>query len=92
MIPQAPPPSLETLATVQSTSREIPASPMHQGIDSYLSRSSSVELSLQERKVPTKEEIEAKKRNFNLLFWGGGFVSVLIILMDDFSRSTEFML
>eukprot|EP00977_Amphora_coffeiformis_P011443 scaffold2767_cov177-Amphora_coffeaeformis.AAC.17 len=75
MIPQAPPPALETLATLKSTSREIPASPVYQGIGSYLSRSSSMELSLQERKVPTKEEIAEKKRNFNLIFWGGGFVA-----------------
>ena len=32
-------------------------------------------LSLEERRPPTKEEIEAKKRNFNFWFWGGGFVA-----------------
>jgi hypothetical protein len=32
-------------------------------------------LSLQERKAPTAEEIAAKKFNFNLWFWGGGFVA-----------------
>ena len=74
MIPQAPPPALETLATIKSTSRETSSSPVYQGIENYLSRSSSMELSLQERKVPTKEEIAEKKRNFNLIFWGGGFV------------------
>jgi len=38
----------------------------------------SVTVSLQERKPPTKEEIEAKKRNFNLWFWGGGFVAPML--------------
>mmetsp|Transcript_14161 Transcript_14161/g.18536 ORF Transcript_14161/g.18536 Transcript_14161/m.18536 type:complete len:139 (+) Transcript_14161:175-591(+) len=37
--------------------------------------SSSFSVSLEERKPPTKEEIEAKKRNFNFWFWGGGFVA-----------------
>lgn len=32
-------------------------------------------VALQERKIPTPEEIAAKKRNFNLWFWGGGFVA-----------------
>lgn len=50
-------------------------SPMMKGAKDHLSGSSSQLLSLQERRPPTKEEIEAKKRNFNLLFWGGGFVA-----------------
>ena len=39
------------------------------------SASTSQLLSLQERRPPTKEEIEAKKRNFAFWFWGGGFVA-----------------
>ena len=35
-------------------------------------------LSLQERKIPTKEEIDQKKFNFNVIFWGGGFVAPFI--------------
>ncbi len=52
------------------------------GTTAYLSTTSSassnlpsVTTSLQERHIPTAEEIEAKKRNFNLWFWGGGFVA-----------------
>jgi len=37
--------------------------------------SSTMMISVQEYKKPTKEEIDAKKRNFNLIFWGGGFVA-----------------
>jgi len=47
-------------------------------LSSTLSRSPqlpSITTSLQERHIPTAEEIEAKKRNFNLWFWGGGFVA-----------------
>mmetsp|Transcript_12432 Transcript_12432/g.34503 ORF Transcript_12432/g.34503 Transcript_12432/m.34503 type:complete len:133 (-) Transcript_12432:366-764(-) len=50
------------------------------GIDSYSQQlnaqeSSTLTVALKERKIPTKEEIAAKKRNFNLIFWGGGFVA-----------------
>jgi len=40
----------------------------------YISSSSHL-VALQERRPPTPEEIAAKKRNFNLWFWGGGFVA-----------------
>lgn len=40
-----------------------------------LLESSSLSLSLQERHIPTAEEIAQKKLNFNLWFWGGGFVA-----------------
>jgi hypothetical protein len=53
--------------------------PLKQGVQSYLREesvsSTTVTLSLQERKIPTAEEIAAKKRNFNFWFWGGGFVA-----------------
>lgn len=32
-------------------------------------------VAIQEYKTPTKEELAQKKRNFNLIFWGGGFVA-----------------
>jgi hypothetical protein len=57
------------------------------GIRSYLSstnaadtvQSSTLTVSLKERPPPpTKEEIEAKQRNFNVLFWGGGFVAPFV--------------
>ena len=51
-------------------------SPLQEGVQNYLTSSSSSQLlSLQERHVPTAEEIAAKKLNFNILFWGGGFVA-----------------
>jgi len=37
--------------------------------------STSTMVSVQEYRKPTPEEIAAKKRNFNLWFWGGGFVA-----------------
>lgn len=43
--------------------------------DSTLNYGTSNVVALQERKIPTPEEIAAKKRNFNLWFWGGGFVA-----------------
>jgi hypothetical protein len=49
-------------------------SPLNQGISSFTAASSQA-LSLEERRPPTKEEIEEKKRTFNLWFWGGGFVA-----------------
>ena len=50
-------------------------------VNQYLTSSSVLDsssnmLSLKERPPPpTAEEIAAKKRNFNLWFWGGGFVA-----------------
>lgn len=63
-----------------------PSSPALQaGIGDYLSsaqsendpmNSNTFMLSLKDRPPPpTAEELAAKKRNFNLWFWGGGFVA-----------------
>jgi hypothetical protein len=49
-------------------------SPLVEGIQKFNAGSTQL-LSLQERRPPTQEEIEAKKRNFNMWFWGGGFVA-----------------
>ena len=63
-------------STIISTSTSL-----SEGISSYLSdestiMSSSQVVSLKERPPPpTAEEIAAKKRTFNLWFWGGGFVA-----------------
>lgn len=74
MSPPPPPVShaiMDTTATVTTSSN-----PLSQGIDSFMKDSPSSQLvALQERKIPTKEELAAKKRNFNLWLWGGGFVA-----------------
>mmetsp|Transcript_13821 Transcript_13821/g.19918 ORF Transcript_13821/g.19918 Transcript_13821/m.19918 type:complete len:131 (+) Transcript_13821:115-507(+) len=75
VMPAAEQPVTVTATTTATATMTSSISPLSQGIDSYLSNPSSMELSLQERKKPTKEEIEAKKRNFNFWFWGGGFVA-----------------
>lgn len=49
-------------------------SPLTHGIDKFMGSRSHL-VALQERKIPTAEEIAAKKRNFNLWFWGGGIVA-----------------
>ena len=41
-------------------------SPMQQGVQNY---ASTMNVALQERKPITAEEIAAKKRNFNVIFW-----------------------
>ena len=74
--------SLQQVTTVSTTS----STPLQDGVQSYMmsrnnmkhdaaATSNSLMLSLQERKVPTAEEIAQKKLNFNLIFWGGGFVA-----------------
>jgi hypothetical protein len=84
MTPPPPPPPAQhfvvmdtfaattTIASPQST-------PLTHGIDKFMmgssSSSSSHLVALKERKIPTAEEIAAKKRNFNFWFWGGGFVA-----------------
>jgi hypothetical protein len=46
--------------------------------DWHPSTATTLTVSLQEKKIPTAEEIAAKKRNFNLVFWGGGIVAPFI--------------
>jgi formylmethanofuran dehydrogenase subunit B len=73
MLSPALPPAVTETVTIASTSTSTAAtmaSPLQQGVDSYMSRSSSMQVALEERKAPTKDEIEAKKRNFNVVFWG----------------------
>ena len=70
-MPPTPPAIVQTVTTTQDMFTAV--SPIQQGVESYLSRggsSSSMHVALVERKIPTKEEIEAKKRNFNVIFWG----------------------
>ena len=62
-----------TLSSLQLQHQSQPTS-IHQYLEST-SSSSSTMISVQEYKKPTPEEIAAKKRNFNLWFWGGGFVA-----------------
>ncbi len=55
-------------------------SALQDGIRDYVAssfeESTTMTLSLKDRPPPpTKEELAAKKRNFNLWFWGGGFVA-----------------
>ena len=74
-----PPPTVNV--AVQQPQQQIqmgaPSQQLNQGVQSYLltdepssASSTTVTVSLQERKVPTAEEVAAKKRNFNFWFWG----------------------
>jgi len=67
--PQLPPVEIN-MATTNVISQQ-QQSPLEVGISKYNTQL----LSLEERRPPTAEEIAAKKRNFNLWFWGGGFVA-----------------
>mmetsp|Transcript_24340 Transcript_24340/g.27739 ORF Transcript_24340/g.27739 Transcript_24340/m.27739 type:complete len:127 (-) Transcript_24340:306-686(-) len=72
----APPPVQQCVSVVQNVELASPNEAiLMQGAKSYLVDSSSQLVSLQERKIPTKEEVESKKRNFAFWFWGGGFVA-----------------
>lgn len=73
MLPSAP--SVQVAAPIQTTTPAAAQSALSHGIDGYLQQQSSANLALVERKIPTAEEIAAKKRNFNVIFWGGGFVA-----------------
>ena len=79
---QLPPVEVNVDATTVTTTTTISQqSVLRQGMDNYLAASSSSSssqllLSLQDRpSPPTAEEIAAKKRTFDLWFWGGGFVA-----------------
>ena len=78
---------LQTLATTTAVTSAQHFQPISSGIRTYMneanvlsssSSSSSIMMSLQERKIPTKEEIDQKKLTFNVIFWGGGFVAPFI--------------
>ena len=74
MTPPPPPASNVVMDTASITTTS--SSALTQGVDSYMKDGPSSQLvALQERKIPTKEELAAKKRNFNLWLWGGGFVA-----------------
>jgi hypothetical protein len=73
---------MEAVVTQQLSPFTTSASPLPQNVQNYYSSSSAsplsstqLLLSLKERHIPTPEEIAAKKANFNLFFWGGGFVA-----------------
>jgi hypothetical protein len=76
-IPPAVVANAPTVLDLQSESR------LTSGIRSYaaslpsysVDNAPTVLLSLQDRKIPTQEEIDQKKLTFNLIFWGGGFVA-----------------
>ena len=62
----------------QQQPTDLQQSALQTGIRNYMGASESsttLNLALQERRPPTPEEIAAKKRNFNIIFWGGGFVA-----------------
>ena len=73
--PPPPPPSVNHVMIDPTADTTAATSSLTQGIDKFMSESPSQMLALQERKIPTAEEIAAKKRNFNLWLWGGGFVA-----------------
>ena len=70
------PPPVQHLYQIPSTTTiSQHSSPLTMGIAEFNAGSSTQVLSLQERRVPTAEEVAEKKRNFNFWFWGGGFVA-----------------
>mmetsp|Transcript_727 Transcript_727/g.943 ORF Transcript_727/g.943 Transcript_727/m.943 type:complete len:147 (-) Transcript_727:366-806(-) len=82
--PQLPAEAATTVAFSQSSAAVPSLSPLQQGAVSFAqeqqhqqlaARSTTLNVALEERKIPTPEEVEAKKRNFNIIFWGGGFVA-----------------
>lgn len=74
---QAPPASV-AFTTPSTSSLSDVASPVTMGVNNFLESSSSNMVAIQEYRKPTPEELAAKKRNFNLWFWGGGFVAPFI--------------
>jgi hypothetical protein len=68
------PPPVQQLAQIPQASAVLSVSPLTQGIKDFNAGSTQT-LSLVDRVIPTKEEVEAKKANFNFWFWGGGFVA-----------------
>jgi hypothetical protein len=72
--PPLPAPMTERVSTTMFISQNSIPSPLQQGIDHFISQSPSVLVAAK----PTAEEIAAKRLNFNIVFWGGGFVAPLV--------------
>jgi len=74
----------QPLISTTTTTTTLSTNTLETSVQSFLQAnnpidSSTMTVSLKERPPPpTKEEIEAKKRNFNLWFWGGGFVAPFV--------------
>lgn len=72
-------PSMVTPQRSMSSVATVTESPLQLGVVGYMSSSvdsppsvlklNSMTVALQERKIPTSEEIAAKKNTFNLIFW-----------------------
>merc|ERR1712032_352230 len=80
---KAPPPESSIIAPAGKQASVTASSPIGNGIGRFIAQEPSAAimtstnvLSLKDRPPPpTPEEIAAKKRTFNLWFWGGGFVA-----------------
>jgi hypothetical protein len=72
--PPLPVPMTERVSTTIAISQSSIPSPLQHGIDNFISQSPSVLVAAK----PTAEEIAAKRLNFNIVFWGGGFVAPLV--------------
>jgi hypothetical protein len=76
--PQVPAVQLDTPSVAQTktvNTQMVQQQIIPTSFNSYLESSSNL-VSLKDRPPPpTAEEIAAKKANFNLWFWGGGFVA-----------------
>ena len=72
-----PPVEVSPMSTVSVSSNGMSTvtSPTQIGVANWLEDANTMSVSLSERKAPTAEEIAEKKKNFNLWFWGGGFVA-----------------
>lgn len=86
VLPPPPQPAAIEQTTLQTatsswqttTSTTTTTTILQQGVHNYLTESSatsSITVALQDIKPVTAEEIAQKKFNFNLWFWGGGFVA-----------------
>jgi hypothetical protein len=79
--PQAPAVNIDVPVTQISNIPTVSQLQQPTSFNNYVSTESSISsasnvVALKDRKPPpTKDEIAAKKRNFNLWFWGGGFVA-----------------
>lgn len=85
------PPSVAVVAPAFSLVQQ-QAAPLEDGIHAYVAKAASgvaaesgggiptptMLLSLQDRKIPTADEIAQKKLTFNVIFWGGGIVAPFI--------------
>ena len=78
LAPSTPPPPPQHIIETPSVKTQSLIPGYTANLQQKMNELPSISVSLQDRKIPTQEEINQKKLTFNLWFWGGGIIAPFI--------------